>query len=263
MKHEILNHLPGTYPWQNLIHCYDAIDSTNTLAKRMIAQGAPHGTVIIADRQTQGRGRMGRSFQSPAGFGVYLSVILRYSCRPEELMHLTCAAAVAMCDAVEQATSLRPGIKWTNDLVHNGRKLGGILTELVISETETAAIVGIGINCNQASADFSPEIRDFAGSLSMVTGEKISRPRLIASMLRSLYDMDCHLFSCKDILLECYREDCITLGQDVSVVRGEEIRHGHALEITDDGGLVVKFSDGHTETVSSGEVSVRGMYGYV
>jgi len=263
MKPEILNHLPGTHPWQNLIHWYEAIDSTNTLAKRMIAQGAPHGTVIIADRQTQGRGRMGRSFQSPAGFGVYLSVILRYNCRPEALMHLTCAAAVAMCDAVEQAASLRPSIKWTNDLVHNGRKLGGILTELVISETETAAIVGIGINCNQTSADFSPEIRDFAGSLFMATGNNILRPRLIASMLRSLYDMDLHLFSCKDILLECYREDCITLGKEVSIVRGEEIRHGHALAVADDGGLVVKFSDGNTETVSSGEVSVRGMYGYV
>ena len=95
MKEHILHDLPGDHPWQNQIYWFDSIDSTNTRAKQMAADGAPHGTVLIADHQTGGRGRLGRTFQSPSGMGIYMSVILRPQCRPEHLMHLTCAAAVA------------------------------------------------------------------------------------------------------------------------------------------------------------------------
>ena len=105
----ILSFLPADYPWKSSLHYFDAIDSTNLRAKQMAAQGAPHGTVLIADRQTAGKGRLGRSFHSPEGMGIYMSILLRPVCAPGELMHLTCAAAVAMCDAVEKATGLRPG----------------------------------------------------------------------------------------------------------------------------------------------------------
>ena len=115
MKANIQNHLPGDYPWQNHIIWYDNIDSTNTKAKEMAANGAPHGTAILADHQTGGRGRMGRSFHSPAGKGIYLSLILRPNCPARELLHLTCAVAVAAADGIQAATGLRPGIKWTND----------------------------------------------------------------------------------------------------------------------------------------------------
>ena len=135
MKQRILDHLPRNHPWAGNIHYFDTIDSTNTEAKRLAAAGAPHGTVLIAGHQTGGRGRMGRSFHSPAGLGIYLSVILRPECAPGDLMHLTCAAAVAMCDAVENAAGFRPGIKWTNDLVYGKRKLGGILTELAFGSS--------------------------------------------------------------------------------------------------------------------------------
>ena len=126
MKEKILSHLPPAHPWGQTLYYRDTIPSTNTEAKAMAAAGAPHGTVILADSQTAGRGRLGRSFCSPADSGIYMSVILRPACPPAALMHLTCAAGVAVCNAVETAVGIRPGIKWINDLVLRGKKLGGI-----------------------------------------------------------------------------------------------------------------------------------------
>ena len=180
-------------------------------------------------------------------------------------MHLTCAAGVAICDAVEKSVGFRPGIKWTNDIVCGKRKLGGILTELRLNVQGLVdyAIVGIGINCCQRLQDFPPEIREVAGSLSMVTGQEIDRFRVAAAELDALYDMSVRLLTEQDALISQYRKDCITIGQDISLVRGEEVRHGKALDVDDAGALVVLFPDGHTEAINSGEVSVRGMYGYV
>ncbi len=265
MKNAILGHLPPDHPWgQNLLF-FDCIDSTNTAARELAKQGAPAGTVLIADRQTGGRGRLGRSFHSPGGVGIYFSVILRPQCRPTELMHLTCAAAVAACDAVESATGLRPGIKWTNDLVHKKRKLGGILTELGFNPEGTTAyaIIGIGINCCQQPEDFPEEIQNMAASLSMVTGKKIDRSRIAAALVEAMYALDKTLLPGKEQMLETYRSDCITLGQDVSLHHADgTVRHTKAMSVGSDGALVVQFPDGHQETVSAGEVSVRGMYGY-
>lgn len=265
MIDSILANLSSDFPWKDRIHWFDSIDSTNTRAKIMALQGAPHGTVLIADSQTGGRGRLGRSFHSPAGSGIYLSVILRPQCHASELMHLTCATGVAMCDAVESACSLRPGIKWTNDLVIGKRKLGGILTELSLESNGFAAfaVVGIGINCNQNTSDFPNDIQSIATSLSMETGNPISRPSVISAMITHLEIMSRCLLTQKHRIMERYRCDCITVGQEISVVCGRNIRHGTALSIDDDGALLVRFADGHTECVNSGEVSIRGMYGYV
>ena len=266
MKEQILSLLSREYPWKDHFQWLEETDSTNDQLKKLARQGAPHGTVLIADRQTGGHGRMGRSFHSPGGVGIYFSILLRPSCAPGELMHLTCATAVAMCEAVEVATGLRPGIKWTNDLVAGKRKLGGILTELGLSGTGSVdyAVIGIGINCRQSREDFPEEIRDIAASLAMVTGKDIDRARVAAAMMEALHRMDRQLLTEKAAILDRYRENCITIGQEVSLLRvGEPVRHGRALDMDQDGGLIVAFSDGHTETVSSGEVSVRGMYGYV
>ena len=266
MKNDILSHLPPDHPWgQNLI-CFDSIGSTNTSARELAKQGAPSGTVLIADRQTGGRGRLGRTFHSPGGLGLYFSLILRPACHATELMHLTCAVAVAACDAVEKAVGLRPGIKWTNDLVHGTKKLGGILTELGLKNDGTVdyAIIGIGINCCHTESDFPEDIRAIAASLSMVTGQHIDRSRLAAALMEALWDMDQHLLTGRDEILNRYRANCITLGREVSLVRADgEVHHAKALDIDRDGGLVVRYPDGHTETVTSGEVSVRGMYGYI
>ena len=124
-------------------------------------------------------------------------------------------------------------------------------------------VIGIGVNCCQRPEDFPEELRDRAGSLAMVTGKAIDRPRVAAAMMEALAKMDRNLLTGKEAILARYRRDCVTLGQHISVVRGEEIRHGTALDIGENGDLTVCFDDGHTEAVSSGEVSIRGMYGYV
>ena len=162
----IAAHLPGDHPWKSQLHYFESIESTNTHAKKLAQQGAPHGTVLLANTQTGGRGRMGRSFQSPPDSGIYMSVILRPKCLARELMHLTCATATAAVEAIVASTGFRPGIKWTNDLVSGKKKLGGILTELSANAQGEVdwVIVGIGINCTQKEDDFHPEIRNIATS---------------------------------------------------------------------------------------------------
>ena len=265
MKEQIIKNLRESCPWQDSLLWFDSIDSTNTRARELARQGAPHGTVLIADHQTGGRGRRGRSFHSPASSGIYMSVILRPHCAPQQIMHLTCAAAVAMCDAVESAVGFRPGIKWTNDLVCGKRKIAGVLTELGFDNRGNVdfAVIGIGINCCQQEADFPEDIRSIAGSLTSISGQSIDRAVVAAAMMDALYRMDTELLTGKAHILNRYRKDCITLGKEISLVRGEEIRHGTALDIDDAGALIVRFPDGTAEAVNSGEVSVRGMYGYV
>ena len=265
MKQTVLNALSSEYPWGDRFHFIPETGSTNDDLKAMAKQGAPHGTVVLADRQTGGHGRLGRSFHSPGGKGIYMSILLRPKCAPTELMHLTCAAAVAMCDALEEAVGLRPGIKWTNDLVFQKRKLGGILTELSLDKKGMVdyAIIGIGINCCQQEADFPEDIRDIAGSLTLATGQMVDRSRVAAAMMEALHVMSCTLFSGSFVMLRQYRRDCVTLGQDVSILRGDDIFHAHALDVDGSGALIVRYEDGSVEAVNSGEVSVRGMYGYL
>ena len=253
----------GESPWQ--VQVFEEVASTNTLLKTMAAEGASAGTVIVADRQTGGRGRLGRSFSSPAGMGIYLSVILRPDCRPEELMHLTCAAAVYLCDAVESAVGIRPGIKWINDLVYEKRKIAGILTELSVS-TYTGltdyAVLGIGINCHQSIADFPEEIQGFAGSLSMFA-ENVSREKLTAAIIQSICEMDQALLKQQDQILYRYSMDCVTLDKQICITRNDERKYGTATHINYDGSLGIIGDDGTRENIQSGEVSVRGLYGYI
>ena len=264
MYDTVISNLPASHPWRENLHCFDSIDSTNTSAKKMAAAGAPEGTVLLADLQTGGRGRMGRSFHSPAGCGIYLSVILRPGCPAGQLMHLTCAAAVAAADAIETATGLRPGIKWTNDLVYRRRKLGGILTELSLDKNGCVdyAAVGIGINCCQKPEDFPEEIRGIATSLTLCTCKPVDRAAVTAALIEAFERMNRNLTDPTHFLPR-YRTGCITIGQQISLLRGDDVQHGAALDVDDQGALIVLFEDGHKEAVSSGEVSVRGMYGYV
>ena len=230
----------------------------------MAKDGAPHGTVLIAGHQTGGRGRIGRTFQSPQGKGLYLSVILRPGCRPEELMHLTCAAGVAAAEATARVSGVQPRLKWINDLVVDTKKLGGILVEMSVDKGMVDyAVIGIGINCLQSPEDFPPEIAEIATSLSMVSGKAISPQELAAALVETLWHMDSILLTQKANLMVSYKGHCITLGKAIQVIRADSVRAGKALDLDIDGGLLVEYDDGTCETVSSGEVSVRGMYGYV
>ena len=264
MKEKILQILPTECPWRDTLYWYSTIDSTNTKAKQFAREGAPHGTVLVAGHQTGGRGRMGRSFVSPEGQGVYLSVILRPNCQPAKLMHLTCAAGVAMMDAAQVVSGVRPQVKWINDLVVGTKKLGGILTELSVDAGMVDyAIIGIGINCLQKESDFPPEIADIATSLSLSSGKQIHPAHLAAAMVDALWQMDQRLFAEKSQIMAVYRANCITLGKEIQVIRGDLVRPGRACGLDEDGGLWVEYEDRSRECVSSGEVSIRGMYGYI
>lgn len=244
---------------------YDTIDSTNTRAKALAKDGAPAGTVLVAGTQTQGRGRLGRSFSSPENMGVYLSVILRPGCSPDKLMHLTCVAAVAACNAVGQAAGFVPQVKWANDLVWQKKKLGGILTELGLNADGTVdyAIIGIGINCNQLPDDFPEELQAMATSVRQISGLPCPPAKLAAALTEALYQLNWQLLDEKAQLMDRYRELCITPGLEISVVRGDEKYYATALAVDDAGGLTILTTDGKTSTVTSGEVSIRGMYGYL
>lgn len=247
--------------------CLDSVDSTNNYAKSLAASGGGFrdGTAIAADEQTGGRGRLGRSFASPKGKGVYLTLLYRPDIPPAKAVNLTAYVAVAVCDGIEAATGLRPGIKWTNDIVLDGRKLCGILTEMGV-EGESGAlqylITGIGINANHAPEDFPPEVRPIAASLAMALGRPVERGRLCACVINALDDMYRAWLGDGGDYRQRYRAGCLTLGRPVRVIRPDGTADAFAEDIDPDFGLIVRYPDGRRETVTSGEVSVRGLFGY-
>lgn len=253
-----------THPWAARLHVMQTVDSTNNVLKTLAAQGAPEGTAVLAENQTAGRGRRGRSFFSPAGEGLYLSVLLRPQVRPDQLMHLTAMTAVAACRAVEKVCGVCPSIKWTNDLVCGGKKLAGILTELsLVAETmETDyVVVGIGLNC--AQTQFPEDLREIATSLRMQCGMPVDRNELAAELLKAFSEMEQGLLREKAAWLREFSERCVNIGKEVVLLRGDTTRTARAVGIGTDAELLVEYEDGTKEAISSGEVSVRGMYGYV
>ena len=253
MDAERLRILLQDCPWK--VEVLDEIDSTNSELKRRT--DVPHGCVLVTEHQTEGRGRRGRQFVSPPG-GVYLSVLLRPHAKPDELLHLTAMAAVAVRRAILEVSPLPVEIKWTNDLVCEGKKLCGILTELV----DSAVIIGIGVNCNTPPEAFSPEVRRIAGSLRSLSGQPVVPECLTAAMVRNLAEMDRVLLTQREQWLAEYARHCVTLGKAVRVIRGTQQRAATALGIDEHGALLVRYENGETAAVNSGEVSVRGMYGY-
>lgn len=249
-------------PWRAQLQYHSSIDSTNRLAKDLARAGAPEGTVLLADRQSAGRGRLGRSFYSPEGRGIYLSLILRPNLPVTQLMHLTCAAGVALRQAVYDVTGLHGGLKWINDLVLDKRKVAGILVEQgLVPGTDRVdwAVVGIGINCYHQKEDFPPELREVAASLSMAGARSFTRTQLINALLERLHQV---LSSPASTVMDAYRRHCITLGQRVQLLGTEPVEVGTALDVDDQGALLVQTRQG-TVTVRAGEVSVRGLYGYI
>jgi BirA family biotin operon repressor/biotin-[acetyl-CoA-carboxylase] ligase len=259
-------------PWLHVNHigsrldCFDTIDSTNNYLKRE-AMNLPSGTTAVANQQTGGRGRLGRTFQSPADTGIYLSALIRPDLPPAEALNLTAFVAVAVCEGIQAATGLNPQIKWTNDIVLNKRKVCGILTEMSI-EGESGAlqhiITGIGINVNQALEDFPEDIRDIAGSLAMAAGKPVRRGRLTAEIINALDRMYAAWLSGGGDYLERYRSRCLTVGQKVRLLRADGTTQGaEAIAVAEDFGLIVRYPNGKEEKITSGEVSVRGLWGYV
>lgn len=266
MEQKLRNILGKTNIIGRELRCFDVIDSTNTYLKRAALEGAEDGMVVLAAQQTAGRGRMTRSFESPKGKGLYLSVLLRPQLQPEQLLPVTALAGVAVCDAVERICGVRPGLKWPNDPVLGNRKLCGILTELVTDASGGPCVVlGIGINLSQTVSDFSPEVAELAISLLLALGREVSCAALAAAVIEELDRLYAALLA-GDLAayLAAYRRDCVNLGKAIQLIHPDGSREqAEALDVDDAFGLVVRGADGQIRTVRSGEVSVRGLYGYL
>lgn len=242
------------------------IDSTNTHLKQLALEGTSEGTCVLSSEQTAGKGRRGRSFHSPAGLGVYMSVLLRPALSISQIMELTPWVAVAVCQGIFQCTGVSAQIKWTNDIVVNGKKLCGILTELGLeSDAECLDYVVVGIGTNLAKGDFPPEISSIATSLEEVCGHSVDQSDFCVALLQSLDRMYQNFPEKKEEYLDYYRNACISTEKEVQVHRGEQIRPAFATHIDEEFRLCVRYLDGNkeSEALATGEVSVRGMYGYV
>lgn len=232
------------------------VTSTNTIAKELAAGGACEGTVIIATEQTEGRGRMGRSFYSPAS-GLYMSIILRPKLNLEDSLLITTGAAVAVAKAIENLTGRDVQIKWVNDLFMDGKKICGILTEASLNVENGGleyAVLGIGINV--CTKDFPENIKDIAGSI--FTEKPKDEPItsiLAANVLNNLADTLDNLTD--KTYLEEYKKRSFLLGKDINVIKGSNTFTAKAIDIDDRARLIVKYPDSSTEALTSGEVSIR------
>lgn len=260
-KNALEKRLAGQFPAERLI-VLPEVDSTNNYLKTLAANGASDGTAVLSLKQTAGRGRRGRSFLSEPG-GLYLSFLMRPQEPAEALLHLTALAGLCVCTAVKQVTGMQAGIKWPNDPVLNGKKLCGILTELSVSlETQEPeyVVIGIGINCNQTQ--FQQEL-DMATSLRIEAGRPADVNAIAAALLLELSRMRREFLSRKSDWIAAFSRNCLTVGKDIQILRAGTVRQAKATGIGPDAELLVEYPDGTSGSVSSGEVSVRGLYGYV
>jgi BirA family biotin operon repressor/biotin-[acetyl-CoA-carboxylase] ligase len=239
-----------------LVYCHGTVDSTNLLLKKMAEDGAPEGTVIIADAQTRGRGQRGRAFYSPAGTGLYISVLLRQTLHGQT-RYITAAAAVAAAEAIEEICGLPVGIKWVNDIYLQGKKAGGILTESSF-ECESGhavyAVLGLGLNVAAPERGFPSELSGSAAFLYApgAAPEADMRGMLAAEFLSRLL-----LYAGRpEKVLPAYRRMSCLLGQRLACYSDGRVFAAEAVDIDDEARLVVRLSDGREETLSAGEVTV-------
>jgi BirA family biotin operon repressor/biotin-[acetyl-CoA-carboxylase] ligase len=257
-----------------LIHVFQSLESTNLTAKKMALDGAPAGTVVVTETQTGGRGRMGRSFFSPAGGGIYISFVLKPPLAAAKSVLITTAASVAVCKAIENVTGIACRIKWVNDVYKGEKKICGILTEAVTdfeSGNIDYIVLGIGINYSTPQSAFPPELDAVAGSLfgETSTGQTperaaVTRSKLIAAVIDQVLEVSGKLET-RDFIRE-YKARSFILGEDILILptggpnpsRGlAEGIPATAVDIDEDGGLVVRCADGVLQTLKSGEISIR------
>lgn len=249
---------------------FDTLDSTNDYAKKLASEGCVNGTTVIAGMQTAGKGRLGRNWDSQQDKGIYLSIVLKPQIPPERVQLLTLAASIAVVDALKSVCGVEARIKWPNDIILGGKKVCGILTEMNC-ETDIInhAVIGIGINYSQNAGDFPGELSDKAISLltffhNMEYGKELpDRLELIRALLVEL-DSCYTLMSGEytETIIDMWKQRSLTIGREVSVAGRDGKFTGKALDITGDGRLVVACGDGIVREILSGEISVRGVFGY-
>jgi BirA family transcriptional regulator, biotin operon repressor / biotin---[acetyl-CoA-carboxylase] ligase len=240
---------------KNLIFL-EMVESTNTLAMELGDRNASHGTVVIAESQTHGRGRLGREWASPPGGNIYMSILLRPGIAIKDAALLTPLAAVASARSLRRLTGLKIEIKWPNDLMASGRKLGGILTETkAIDQKVVFAVLGIGINVNIELGDFPEEMREIATSVMHETKREHPRTMLLASILKEIDSWYAiFLKGGNGPLLSEWKRLSSTLGRTVCVETGGETLFGLAEDIDGDGRLLLRLPSGQVKRIYSGDV---------
>lgn len=242
----------------------DAVDSTNTYAKSIADNGGIHGTLVVAGMQTVGKGRRGRTWVSPKDTGIWMTLILKPDMKPVGASMLTLVAGLAVARAITQETGEECQIKWPNDIVMNGRKVCGILTEMSTEfDYINHVVVGIGINAN--IREFPEELQQTASSLLLESGHAVHRAKLIARVMKemeSCYEIFLRTQDMSALMAE-YNERLVSLDKEVVILRGNDRIEAVSLGIDKEGELLIRTRDNHIEKVVAGEVSVRGVYGYV
>lgn len=242
----------------------EVVDSTNIRAKELGEKGAPHGTLVVAEQQTAGKGRRGRSWVSPPGSSIYMTLLLKPEVEPSRAPMLTLLMAYAIADAFRGEKNLDVQIKWPNDLVLNKKKICGILTEMSAEVGYVHyVVIGVGINVNTES--FQEEISQTATSLRIEEGVKFQRAELIAAIMQKFemyYEKFCASGNLSDIM-DGYNAILVNKDREVRVLEPGNEYNAKALGINETGELIVEKEDGSRTEIFSGEVSVRGIYGYV
>ena len=239
-----------------IIEVLEKTTSTNTIIRQR-ANESPEGLVVVAEEQSEGRGRLGRSFFSPGGTGLYISLLLRPEIEPSEAVMITTAAAVAVCEALEKAGADTPQIKWVNDVFVKGKKVCGILTEASFNPESRKlkyAVLGVGINMYEPEGGFPDEIKNIAGSVFSETRENL-RDMVTAYFLNSF--MEYYYKLSQKEFLKKYTERCFVLGKEINVICGDCVRGAKALSLDESLGLNVEYDNGEKAVLSSGEISIR------
>lgn len=246
------------------LEAYTEIDSTNRRAKQWGEEGAPHGALVVSDFQAAGRGRRGRSWVTPPGEALAFSLLLRPECPPERVSILTLVAALAVSRALDEAAGIRTQIKWPNDIVYDRKKLCGILTEMS-TELEQIHYVVVGIGINVHVKEFPQELAEKATSLLLATGKRYDRSRILGLVMKYFEEYYEQFMSSQSMsgLRDIYEDKLAGKGEQVSLAEDGCTRYGTCLGISDDGSLRVLFEDGSVRQIIAGEVSVRGIYGYI
>lgn len=272
-QNELASRMQTVWAGRNL-YFYESLGSTNIRAKQLAEEGAPHGTLVVADMQTDGRGRRGRGWESPAGTNIYFTIVLKPTFAPDKASMLTLVMAYAVAKGLEktlrdygrEASEYELGIKWPNDIVVRSKKICGILTEMSMSVEQSAIqymVIGVGVNVGEQ--DFAPEVADKATGLNQECGVHISRGRLLADIMKA-FEISYEQFLAQE-KLTCFREAynalLVNRDREICVLEPRGEYRGVAKGIDDAGELLVELPDGSITKVYAGEVSVRGIYGYV
>lgn len=251
------------------LYFFESTGSTNPDAKRFAEEGAPHGTIVVADRQTAGRGRRGRTWSSPSGKSIYFTIVVRPAFAPDKASMITLVMALSVAQAIEEVTGLPAQIKWPNDIVVHKKKVCGILTEMSMTpemDEIQFVVAGVGVNTNHnGPEEFPEEIRETAASLKMESGEHIDRAGLLGRILaRFEENYDCfERIQDLSALREAYQAHLINMDTQVLVLDPAGEYAGISRGISETGELIVERENGDRVLVYAGEVSVRGLYGYV